>query len=168
MQSRAPYSTTSSAPVPKRPRLDDLLATGRLKRRNPSPAETGDLLALARRQLADASAAGLSPDGRFAAAYGAAITLATAIVCAGGYRVADAPGHQRLTIELLPVLLGDQQLRGATYLEACRRRRDVAQDERVEAITPAESRALLAAVRELQEEVLTWLDEEHPELVGAS
>jgi len=168
MQSCAPCSTTSSAPVPKRPRLDDLLATGRLKRHIPSPAETGDLLALARRQLAAASAAGLSPDGRFAAAYGAAITLATAIVRAGGYRVPDAPGHQRLTIELLPVLLGDQQRRGATYLEACRRKRDVDEYERADATTLAESRELRAAVQELQEEALTWLAEEHPELVGAS
>jgi len=168
MQSCAPCSTTSSAPVPKRPRLDDLLATGRLKRHSPSPVETGDLLALAKRQLADASAAGLSPDGRFASAYGAAITLATAIVRASGYRVASAPGHQRLTIELLPVLLGDQQRRGATYLEACRRKRDVAEYERADATTLAESRELRAAVQELQEEALTWLAEEHPELVGAS
>ena len=154
--------------MPKRPRLDDLLASRRLQRHSPFPAETGDLLALAKRQLADACAAGLSPDGRFAAAYGAAITLATAIVCAGGYRVADAPGHQRLTIELLPVLLGEQQRRGATYLDACRRKRNVAEYERAEATTLAESQALHAAVRELQEEVLTWLAEEHPELFGAS
>ena len=152
----------------KRPRLDDLLASGRLKRHSPSPAETGDLLALAERQLADASAAGLSPDGRFAAAYSAAITLATAIVRASGYRIADTPGHHRLTIELLPVLLGDQQRRGATYLDACRRKRDVAEHGHAEAITVAESRALGALVRELQEEVLTWLAEVHPELVGAS
>lgn len=154
--------------MPKRPLLDDLLATGRLKRHSPSPAETGDLLALAERQLAGASAAALSPDGRFAAAYSAAITLATAIVHAGGYRVANAPGHHRLTIELLPVLLGDQQRRGATYLDACRRKRNVAEHDHADAITLAESRALRAAVRELQEEVLAWLAEEHPELVGAS
>jgi len=154
--------------VPKRPRLDDLLATGRLKTHDPSPAETGDLLALAERQLADASAAGLSPDGRFASAYSAATTLATAIVRASGYRVTSAPGHSRLAIELLPVLLGDQQRRGATYLDACRRKRNVAEYERAEATTLAESQALHAAVRELQEEVLTWLAEEHPELFGAS
>jgi hypothetical protein len=154
--------------VPKRPRLDGLLATGRLKRHDASPAEIGDLLGLAERQLADASAAGLSPDGRFAAAYSAAMTLATAIVRASGYRVANAPEHDRLTIELLPVLLGDQQRRGATYLEACRRKRDVAEYEHADTITLAESQALRTAVRELREAVLAWLGEEHPELVGAS
>jgi hypothetical protein len=154
--------------VPKRSRLDDLLATGRLKRYDPSPAETGDLLALAKRQLADASTAGLSPDGRFASAYSAAITLATAIVRASGYRVASAPGHHRLTIELLPVLLGDRQRRGAAYLDACRRKRNVSEYERADATTLAESAALRAAVQELQEEVLTGLAEEHPQLVGAS
>jgi hypothetical protein len=32
-----------------------------------------------------------------------------------------APGHHRLTIELLPMLLGGQWRRGATYPDACRR-----------------------------------------------
>ena len=86
---------------------------------------------------------------------------------AGGYRVANAPGHHRLTIELLPILLGDQQRRGATYLDACRRKRNATEYEHGDAITLAESRALLATVRELQEEALTWLTEEHPDLVGA-
>jgi hypothetical protein len=148
-------------------RLDDLLAAGRLKRHSPSPAETGDLLALAERQLADAAATGLSPDGRFAAAYSAAITLATAVVRASAYRVAGAPGHHRLTIELLPVFLGDGQRRGATYLDACRRKRNVAQYDRADTISLAESRALRAATRELQDEVLAWLTEVHPELLSS-
>jgi hypothetical protein len=154
--------------VPERPLIDDLLAGGRIKRHDPSSAETGDLLALAERQLADASAAGLSADGRFAAAYSAAITLTTVIVRASGYRVAGAAGHHRLTIELLPVLLGEQQRRGAMYLDACRRKRNVAEYERADATTPAEAKALGAAVRELQDEVLAWLAEKHPELVGAA
>ena len=152
--------------MPKGQLIDDLLAGGRIKRHDASAAETADLLTLAERQLADASAAGLSADGRFAAAYSAAITLATAIVRAGGYRVASVAGHHRLTIELLPVLLGEQQRRGATYLDACRRKRNVAEYERADATSPAEAKALGAAVRELQVEVLTWLTEKHPELVG--
>ena len=150
----------------ERLRLDDLLAGGRLKRHSPSPSETGDLLALAARQLVDAATKGLSPDGCFAAAYSAAITLATVVVRASAYRVADGPGHHRLTIALLPVLLGDGQRRGATYLDACRRKRNVAQYDRADTISPDESRALRAAARELQDEVLVWLAEVHPELLG--
>ena len=150
----------------ERLRLDDLLAGGRLKRHSPSPSETGDLLALAARQLADAATKGLSPDGCFAAAYSAAITLATVVVRAGAYRVADGPGHHRLTTALLPVLLGDGQRRGATYLDACRRKRNVAQYDRADTISPDESRALRAAARELQDEVLVWLAETHPELLS--
>jgi len=154
--------------MPKRPLIDDLLATGRLKKHSPSSVETDDLLALAERRLADASAAELSPDGRFAAAYRAALTLATAVVLAHGYRVANTSGRHRLTIELLPVLLGDQQRRGATYLDACRRKRSTAEHARAEAITAGESQALRAAARELQEKVFAWFSEEHPELLGAS
>ncbi len=151
----------------ERLRLDDLLADGQLKRHSPSPAETGDLLALAERQLADAATTGLSPDGRFAAAYGAAITLATLVVRASAFRVADASAHQRLTIALLPVFLGDGQRRGATYLDACRRKRNVAQYDRADTISPAESKALLAAARELQDEVIAWLAEVRPELLSS-
>ena len=104
--------------MPERLRVDDLLASGRLKLHSPSPAETADLLALTERHLADAGATGLSPDGRFAAAYSAAITVATAVVRANAYRVAGAPGHHRLTIELLPVFLGDRQRQASTYLDA--------------------------------------------------
>ena len=150
----------------ERLRLDDLLAGGRLKRHSPSQAETGDLLALAERQLSDASVTGLSPDGRFAAAYSAALTLATVVVRANALRVAAAPGHHRLTIDLLPVFMGDQQRRGATYLDACRRKRNVAQYDRSDTVTPAEAQALRAAARELREEVLAWLAEAHPELLS--
>lgn len=150
----------------ERRRLDDLLAAGRLRRHSPSPTETGDLLALAKRQMADASTTGLSSDGRFAAAYSTSLTLATAVVRASGYRVAtNAPRHHRLTIELLPVLLGDQQRRGATYLDACRRNRNLAQYDRADSISLAESQALRAAARELQEQVVAWLAESHPELL---
>ncbi len=149
----------------ERLRLDDLVAGGRLERHSPSPAETGDLLALAARQLVDAAAAELSPEGRFAAAYSAAITLATLVVRAGAYRVAGAPEDHQLTIALLPVFLGDEQRRGATYLDACRRKRDVARYDRADAISAAEARALRAAARELQDEVLAWLAEVHPELL---
>ena len=154
--------------MPKRPLIDDLLASGQLKRHIPSPAETDDLLALAERRLADASAAELSPGARFAAAFRAALTLATTVVLADGYRVATTSGHHRLAIQLLPVLLGDRQRRGATYLDACRRKRSTAEHECAEAITAGESKALRAAAQELQEEVLTWLNEAHPELLRAS
>jgi hypothetical protein len=154
--------------MPERPLIDDLLATGRLKKHCPSHAETDDLLALAERRLADASATELSPDGRFAAAYRAALTLATAVVLADGYRVANTSGRHRLTIELLPVLLGDQQRRGAAYLDACRRERSTAEHARAEAIAASEAKALRIAARELREEVLTWLAEEHAELLDAS
>ena len=147
-------------------RLDDLVATGRLKTHMPSAAETGDLLALAERQLADASVKEVSPDGRFAVAYGAAITLATLVVRASAYRVASAAGHHRLTVELLPILLGDRQRRGATYLDACRRKRNDAQYDHADTITPTEAQALRAAARELRDEVLAWLAELHPELLG--
>ena len=63
------------------------------------------------------------------------------------------------------MLLGDQQRRGATYLDACRRKRNIAQYDHADSISLAESQALRAAARELQEQVVAWLAEMHPELL---
>jgi len=50
-------------------------------------------------------------------------------------------------------------------LDACRRRRNLAQYDRADSISLAESQALRAAARELQEQVVAWLAELHPELL---
>lgn len=142
--------------------LDDLLANGRLKRHRPSAAETRALLAVADRHLKDASLSELSDDGRFTAAYGAVLALATIVICASGYRVGRVPGHHRLTIGLLPVLVGANERTRATYFDACRRKRNQADYERAAAVTTAEVDALLEATVEFRQDVLTWLERDHP------
>lgn len=146
------------------PSIPELLASGQLKRHQPSPREIVELLELADRQLADGEVTEVSPDGRFASAYGAALTLATVVVAASGYRVGHVPGHHRLTIGLLPELKGEAERRRATYLDACRRKRNAADYERVGAVSLTEVDALCSAARELREDVAAWLATEHPEL----
>jgi hypothetical protein len=144
--------------------LDDLLAKGRLKRHRSSSAETRALLAVADRHLRDASLIELSDDGRFTAAYGAVLALATIVISASGYRVGRVPGHHRLTIDLLPVFLGAHEGTRARYFDACRRKRNQADYERAGAVTTAEVDALLEAAVEFHHDVLEWLESEHPPL----
>lgn len=151
--------------VPEQIVLDDLLAAGRLKRHRPSVAETRDLLAIADRNLKDASLLELYDDGRVAAAYGAVLALATIVMSACGYRAGRVPGHHRLTIDLLPVLAGADEGPRARYFDACRRKRNHADYERAGVTTKAEAEALLAATIEFRKDVLSWLETDHPRLV---
>ena len=148
--------------MPERIVLDDLLANGRLKRHRPSAGEIRDLLAVADRHLRDASLSELSDDGRLTAAYGAVPALATIVIGASGYRVGRVPGHHRLTIDLLPVLVGAHERSRASYFDACRRKRNQADYERAGAATTAEVEALIEAAAEFRQDVLMWLESDHP------
>lgn len=68
--------------------LDEWLQNGWLAAHQTSPAEIHDLLAVARRDLADAAVPGLSADWRLAIAYNAVLQAATAALAAAGYRSA--------------------------------------------------------------------------------
>lgn len=92
------------------------------------------------------------------------LALATIAIAASGYRVGRVPGHHRLTIDLLPVLIGAYAVPRAEYFDACRRKRNQADYERAGAVTTVEVEALLEAVTEFRQDVLTWLESEHPPL----
>ncbi|MCK5873584.1 MAG: hypothetical protein KAG82_02715 [Alcanivoracaceae bacterium] len=66
--------------------LDNLVKTGSLKAEAPDQKEFDGMLRAARRGLEDASVVGLSEEGRFSLAYGAAHAAALAALRWHGYR----------------------------------------------------------------------------------
>jgi len=90
------------------------------------------------------------------------LALATIVIGASGYRVGRVPGHHRLTIDLLPVLIGAYVGPRAKYFDACRRKRNQADYERAGAVTTVEVDALLEATVEFRQDVLRWLESYHP------
>jgi hypothetical protein len=52
----------------------------------------------------------------------------------------------------------------ARYFDACRRKRNQADYERAGAVTTVEVEALLEAATEFRQDVLTWLERDHPRL----
>ena len=74
----------------------ELLREGRAERHRTSKQELDGLRAVARRNLADAGAAVISADTRFACAYEAALARATMAIARAGYRV-RGPGHHMMT-----------------------------------------------------------------------
>jgi hypothetical protein len=146
--------------------LTGWLDEGRIKRQPPDRGEIERLLAVSDRDLADANVRGVSVDRRFATAYGAALQLAVVVLRASGYRTSSATaGHHRVTLALLPELLGPEQADRTMFLDSCRRARNQADYDRVDVTSEADLVELLEDAWALRSEVLDWLRRVHPELV---
>jgi hypothetical protein len=143
--------------------LQQWAENGWLRPHQTSSQEIADLLAIVARDLAD-TAGDISADWRFGIAYNAALKLCTILLHASGYRPEKTLQHYR-TIEALPEILGDQWRDAADYLETCRRKRNIVEYDRVGVATEQDASELAAFCTELREEVVVWLNKNHPELV---
>lgn len=144
--------------------FERLLEDGSLQRHRTSRDEIAELLATAGRDLADAGLTGLSTDRRFILLYEGALTLATIALACAGYRTVAA-GHHVIVLKSLPFTAGADLAELSEYLLRCRRLRHEALYERVAVVVQSEADELAEAVALLRDRVLTWLAEEHPELL---
>ncbi|MGH9801116.1 MAG: hypothetical protein ACRD82_12195, partial [Blastocatellia bacterium] len=96
-------------------------------------------------------------------AYNAALKLCTILLHASGYRPEKTLQHYR-SITALPLILGQQWDDEADYLDTCRRKRNIAEYDRVGVVTMQDAAELVKFCQELRE-VLSWLNKNHPELV---
>lgn len=132
----------------------------------PTRNEIENLLAVARRELADAAVHGLSNDGRFEHAYAAALALGTVVVRSSGERIHGAD-HHRLTFEALADANRGTWRETAGFLQHCRRRRNVAMYDRPGGVSAEEAREIVRVASALRAEVERWLRREHAELVSS-
>ncbi len=121
---------------------------GWLKPHRTSQQEVGNLLAIARRDIADARAGGISNDWRFGIAYNAALRLCTVLLCAEGYRAVQTLAHYR-TLQALPLILGAQRKTDADYLDACRIKRSTVEYDCVGGATESDAEELIEFVESL-------------------
>jgi hypothetical protein len=139
---------------------------GWLKPHRTSPQEIQDLLAIVKRDLADAEG-DISADWRFGIAYNAALKLCTILIHASGYKPEKTLQHYR-TLQALPLILGPDRKSDADYLDACRIKRNTVEYDRAGGATKNDANELIAFSLELREEVLKWLRANHIELLGPS
>jgi hypothetical protein len=142
--------------------LQQWAENGWLRPHQTSPQEIDDLLAIVSRDLADAAGV-ISADWRFGIAYNAALKLCVILLHASGYRPEKTLQHYR-AIAALPEILDEQWRDAADYLETCRRKRNIAEYDRVGVVTEQDASELAAFCKELRQEVLAWLNKNHPEL----
>jgi len=143
--------------------LQKWLENGWLRPHRTSKKETFDLLQIIDRDLRDAGG-DISADWRFGIAYNAALKLCTILLYAEGYRPEKNLQHFR-TIQSLPLILGKKHDPDAKYLDTCRNKRNVTEYDYVGGITEDDVAELVEYVNELRDEVLRWLNENHPELL---
>jgi len=134
---------------------------GWLRSHTSSPQEISDLLAIADRDIADASTGGISTDWQFGIAYNAALKLCTILLHAEGYRAGQGLQHYR-TIQALPLILGSNRSEDANYLDACRVKRNTVEYDRVGATSEGEVAELIEFIVEFRAVVLEWLRANHP------
>jgi len=135
---------------------------GWLRPHQTSPRGIQDLLAIVKRDLADA-AGDISADWQFGIAYNAALKLCTILLHASGYRPEKTLQHYR-TLQALPLILGPARRADADYLDACRIKRNTVEYDCAGAATRKDAQELIAFTRELREAVVAWLESEHIEL----
>lgn len=145
--------------------LQNWETNGWLRKHQTSKREIADLLKIVERDLRDAESSDLSADWKFGIAYNAALKLSTLLLYAQGYRAERNLQHYR-TIQALPLILGKQRQTDADYLDACRVKRNVAEYDRSGVVSSGEAEELQVFVGEFRAEVVTWLQKNHPELVG--
>lgn len=143
--------------------LENWASNGWLRPHQSSPKEIQDLLAIVKRDLADAEG-DISADWKFGIAYNAALKVCTIPLHASGYRPEKTLQHYR-TLQALPLILGPERKADADYLDACRIKRNTVEYDRAGAATRRDAQELIAFTRELREAVIAWLQREHIELL---
>ena len=143
--------------------LRSWLESGRLRAHKTSNSEIAELLKAADRDLADAQLHELSADRRFATAYSAALLAATVALAASGYRAAQE-SHHYWTIQSLAFTM-KLDAKTIDQLNTFRRKRNIADYERVGMVSEQEIRKMLALAKKLRTTVVEWLKGNHPELI---
>jgi hypothetical protein len=122
----------------------------------PDAAAIRRLLDAARRSLADARLAHISPEGRFDMAYKAIMQAANAALQANGWRtLTSRPGHHQTMVQSLTTTIG---LEASTMvvLDALRKQRNVI-DYSGDVVSVSMADECLAHAEELTNRVVAWL-----------
>jgi hypothetical protein len=124
------------------------------------------LLGIVFRDLKDAQVDAISADRRFEAAFNAARTAANVALRACGYRTATQLGHHLKTIESLELTIrADPRL--VQKMRVFSKKRNATSYDSAGNVSDQELEEIVGVANELQQIVIAWLRENHPELTTA-
>ena len=131
-----------------------------------SREEITGLLGIVFRDLKDAQVDAISADRRFEAAFNAARTAANVALRACGYRTATQLGHHLKTIESLELTIrADPRL--VQKMRVFSKKRNATSYDSAGNVSDLELEEIVGVANELQQIVIAWLRENHPELTTA-
>lgn len=142
--------------------LQEWADNGWLRSHRTNSQQIIDLLAIVDRDLKD-SDGDISVDWQFGIAYNAALKLCTILLYASGYRPEKNLAHYR-TLQALPLIMGESLADEADYLDTCRSKRNTAEYDAAGTISRSEAKELREFARDLHQQVLAWLQKNHPML----
>jgi hypothetical protein len=129
-------------------------------------AEVGSLLGVVDRELSDATATGLSADGKFTHAYDAGLLLCKLSLHVCGFELAKGKkDHHALWIDSLKFTLGETHKDVSIHLSQSSTQRHHSMYDRSGVVEQADADELLEAARQLREDVLKWLRANHAKLL---
>jgi len=141
-----------------------LLAENKVHTHRTSKKELDGLRELISRDLTDAAVKGLSSDRQFATAYNAALQTAKMAIACAGYRLANTPGHHRLTFDAARLALGASASRSLDFFEACRRKRNTIDYDQASVATETEAAEVVVEARSFVVLAEKWITTHHPKL----
>ncbi|PYU61394.1 MAG: hypothetical protein DMG56_13570 [Acidobacteria bacterium] len=137
---------------------------GWLKAEPTSRDEIKSLLTIVGRDLRDAKVTAISEDRRFEAAFSAARTAATLAWRASGYRTSTQLGHHVKTIESLELTIkADSKM--IQKMKTFSKKRNATSYDSAGNVSKQELELAIKTAAELNREVVTWLQKNHPELL---
>jgi len=137
---------------------------GWLKAEPTSRDEIKSLLTIVGRDLRDANVTAISEDRRFEAAFSAARTAATLAWRASGYRTSTQLGHHVKTIESLELTIkADSKM--IQKMKTFSKKRNATSYDSAGNVSKQELELAIKTAAELNREVVTWLQKNHPELL---
>lgn len=137
---------------------------GWLKAEPTSRDEIKNLLAIVDRDLKDASAAGVSEDRRFEAAFSAGRTAANIALRASGYRTSMQAGHHVKTIESLELTIKVEP-KLIQRMKMLSKKRNATSYDSAGNVSTQELELAIKTAAELRHTVIAWLEKNHPGLL---
>ena len=144
--------------------LKEWLNNGWLADHKTSPQEITNFFKAVDRDLADAKAAGLSPDWKLNIAYSAALHLANASLAAEGYRASRDSHHYRVIQSLTFTIRAEPAF--VAQLDRFRKKRNIGTYEIAGAASEMEAEEMIMLAVNLRKQVEEWLRENHPGLLS--
>jgi hypothetical protein len=129
-----------------------------------SPQEISDLLSVADRDLTDCESPGLSPDWQLSISYNAALQTATAALAAAGYRASRESHHYRIIQSLAHTIQVESKV--INQFDLFRKKRNIGGYEATGRISQQEADEMKELAKELYEQIVKWLHQNHAGLVA--